>query len=422
MALSEAGATMASASGLRRIMEDIAITTSSSPGQRWLNLGIGNPASIPEVTAIWQRMTAEALRVNFASVSCRYGSSRGTPELIHAIVNYFNKRYDWNIGPQNVVVGPGSQMLCFIAAALYTGPSSGRSTNLVIPLLPDYTGYQGLCMTPGGILGVEPDVQRATGRRFRYQFDFLALERQKDIGMILLSSPSNPSGRCVTSDELERLIYSAETADVPLLIDNAYGEPFPSIGDALLAPIWHRNVINCFTMSKVGLPGERIGFAIGDERYLHSMVSFIANSALHAPQLVQMAVARALDSGDLDAVVSSAIRPFYAERRKLGERLLHSALPASVAWRLHASDGGMFSWIWVEDDWFDDGAFYQIMRDKGVFIVPGRYFFVEPENGSRLGAHARQCFRISLSTDEATLREGICLIAEALAEMQSRKS
>lgn len=421
MVFSQTGAKMASLSGLRSIMDDIATTTAASAGTHWLNLSIGNPAVIPEVTAGWQRLAAAALVDSFGDVSCRYGPARGTDELVDAVVGYFHNRYGWEIGPCNVVVGPGSQLLCFIAAALFTGPGAPRPANLVLPMVPDYTGYQALCMTPGGIVGIEPSCIQEEKRYFRYQFDFPALESRTDIGLMMLSSPSNPTGRCLDAGELDRLIGTAEKLDAPLLIDNAYGEPFPCIGEAPGTPRWHDNVINCFTVSKAGLPGERIGFAIGHEKHIDPMVSFLANSALHAPQLVQATVARALVSGELDAMVSAAIRPFYAHRRKLVETLLFDALPAEVSWRLYASQGGMFCWIWIDEDWFDDLTLYQALKAKRVFVVPGRHFFTKPEGSGRLGPHARRCFRVSISADQAALTEGIGRIAEALEEMRRDK-
>jgi valine--pyruvate aminotransferase len=415
--LSTTGVKMASLSGLRSIMDDIAATTAaSSSGVRWLNLGVGNPAYIPAVTEAWEQLTGEALAADFSTVSSRYGPSRGSPELVDAVVGYFVARYGWDIGPRNVLVGPGSQMLGFIAAALFTGPGAPCPAKLVLPMVPDYTGYQGLCLTPDGIAGVQAALDHRADRSFGYRFDFAALRRRSDLGLLLLSSPSNPTGRCLTAAELDQLIAVAADRDVPLLIDNAYGEPFPGIGDVSLPPRWHGNVINCFTLSKAGLPGERIGFVVGPERYIGPMVSFLANAAVHAPQLMQATVARALSSGVLDELVSTVIRPFYAERRKVVETLLVDTLPGEISWRLHASQGGMFCWLWIDEPWFDDLTFYQALKRKEVFVVPGRHFFTDPAGGGRLGPHARQCVRVSISANLSSLVDGIGRIAEALQE------
>lgn len=418
MIVSRAGAMMAASGGLRSIMEDIALSMADRSETPWLNLGIGNPAAIPEVAAAWREFLAGAVASSFDQAVSRYGPSRGTPELVAAIETYFRRRYNWDLGPRNIVVVPGSQMLCFMAAALFSGPAERCTARLVLPALPDYAGYHGLSLAPGVLTGVLPEIQLRGDRTFRYRLDFPAVERVSHIGLLLLSSPSNPAGRRADVDELARLARLAEERDIPLLIDNAYGAPFPGIGTDLLAPQWHRNIINCFSLSKAGLPGERIAFAIGDERYIDPLVSFLTNAALHAPQLAQVAVAEALDSGELDAIVSSAITPFYAERRRFAEAMLRAALPESVPWRLHDSHGGMFSWVWIDAAWFDDLTFYQLMKSIGVAIVPGRFFFSDLDGGGPLGLHARQCFRISLTAAAADIAAGIERIATALVQMQ----
>jgi valine--pyruvate aminotransferase len=410
---------MASLSGLRLIMEDIATTVGSATGKTWLNLGIGNPAAIPEVMDTWRRMTAKALADSFEDVSCQYGPSRGLPELVDAIASYFNRRYGWSVRPRNIVVGPGSQMLCFIAAALFTGSGATRDTQLVLPMTPDYTGYQGLSLTPGGITGVEPILQLQAGRSFRYLLDLPALEELTDVGLMLLSSPSNPAGRYASQDEIKRLVSVAQGHDVPLVVDNAYGAPFPGIGEPLMEPMWHDQIINVFSVSKAGLPGERLGFAIADERHIDPIVSFLANSSLHAPQLVQSALTHALQSDTLDTLVASAIGPFYARRRKFVESLLAGTLPESIAWHLHAAEGGMFCWVWVDEEWFDDLRLYETLKARGVFVVPGRYFFTDTEHSRGLGRHPGQCFRISITPDPDIITAGIEVIAGALGDMRA---
>ncbi|MEO3803163.1 valine--pyruvate transaminase [Nonomuraea sp. B1E8] len=416
MKLSRTGEKMSGMSGLRSIMEDVATSTASG-SSNWLNLSIGNPAPIKEVIDAWRDLTVTITAEDFAATSCRYGPSRGTPTLVKAIVDYFNARYGWGITSDNVVVGPGSQMLLFIAAAMFAGPAAeGSLQRVVLPMTPDYAGYLGLSMDRDGIAGIAPKIELFGDRSFRYAFDFDALDRCSEIGMLLLSSPSNPTGRSIDGDELTRLIGVARRRDVPLVVDHAYGTPFPRIATSQVTPRWDEHLINCFTLSKAGLPAERIGFAIGPRRYIYSMVSFMANSVLHAPQLMQMVGARALTTGLLDRLASSVISPFYRARRLFAERLLADLLPESVNWRLHASEGGMFCWLWVDHDWFDDMALYRLMKSKEVFVVPGRHFFVNPL--SMKSAYATRCFRISLSAEERVISEGLARIAEGLMELR----
>jgi valine--pyruvate aminotransferase len=408
---------MASVSGLRSIMEDVAITTANSAGDRWLNLSIGNPAPIPEVIATWQRLVSEAVADGFAAMSCGYGPSRGSARLVDAIAAYFRARYGWPVAAQNVVVGAGSQLLGFIAGAMFAGPGDGAMARIVLPSVPDYTGYQGLCMHQDGIAGVSPVIEPQGERFFRYTVDLEAVQRERNTGMFLVSSPSNPAGRSLNDAELDELIRIAERLDVPLVVDHAYGEPFPRITEAQAAPRWHPRVVNFFTASKAGLPGERIGFAVGDPRYIGPMVSFLANSALHAPQLCQLALATALETGTMDDMTSTVIKPFYQGRRRLGEKLLADSLPDSVNWKLHSSRGGMFCWLWIDHDWFDDNVVYERLKEKRVFVVPGRHFFVDPERPSRIREHATRCIRISLSAAEPDICEGMGRLGETISDM-----
>lgn len=418
MALSLSGAKMAHASGIRSIMEDIAISTRDASDDVWLNLSVGNPSPIPEVISSWRRLFDQALEQSFATASCRYGPSRGTDDLIAAIISYFGERYGWSLTEENVVVGSGSQMLSFIASAAFTGQGPAGTTKVVLPALPDYTGYQGVCLRSGGITGIEGQVELAGERRFHYRMDLDALRHQRDIGMLLLSSPSNPTGRSVTARELATLVDIAGEHDVPIFFDHAYGEPFPRIAETQVAPVWHDNIINVFTVSKAGLPGERIGFAIGAPRFIQPMMSFVANSALHAGQLAQQVTALALNSGEIDRLASTIIHPYYTHKRQTAEKLLSAIFPSDVAWRLHAGNGGMFCWLWVDEHWFDDQTLYRKAKEKRVFLVPGRPFFIDAQDQSGGPGHERGCFRISLSGDESVLTEGLERVAEALDEMR----
>ncbi|MEV6568679.1 aminotransferase class I/II-fold pyridoxal phosphate-dependent enzyme [Streptomyces kronopolitis] len=420
MQQSSRGRQMSRLSGIRSIMEDIATAGGDVSESEWLNLSPGNPSHIPVVVAAWNRLAQEALNDRFIESSTRYGPSRGTTGLVDAVVEYFNLTYGWSIGPENVVVGPGSQMLSFIATTLFTGPDAdGVMRPLVLPRLPDYTGYQGLSVDPGGIVGLEPLIVPEDRHTFHYAVDTEALARQSRMGMMLLSNPANPTGNSVDAGELKALIDTAERRDVPLVLDHAYGEPFPGVVQTRLAPVLHSHVLNLFTLSKAGLPGERIAFAIGPAELIDPMVSFIANSSLHAPQLMQAVVERALASRQIDALTTQYIKPYYKSKREMAEELLAETLPDSLNWRLHSSDGGMFCWLSIDHDWFDDLELYQLLKRKRMFIVPGRHFFVEPLTTPFLRTHGRRCIRLSLSPDEWAVAEGIDRLGEALEEMRA---
>ncbi len=65
--------------------------------------------------------------------------------------------------------------------------------------------------------------------QFKYHVDFEHLPMNDDVGLICVSRPTNPTGNVITDDELLQLDALAQRHEVPLLIDNAYGVPFPGI-------------------------------------------------------------------------------------------------------------------------------------------------------------------------------------------------
>lgn len=256
MQLSHSGAKMAGVSGLRSIMDDVAASTAGVSADDWLNLSVGNPAPIPAAREMWQAALAESLAEDFSRAGCHYGPSRGSQVLVEAIAGYFNRTYGWELGPENIVVGPGSQMVCFAAASLFAGPGPLGDRRVVLPMVPDYTGYQGLCMHDGGIVGIAPLIQREGSHRFRYALDLDALHRQSDIGMLLVSSPGNPTGRALERSDVDALTALAVERDVPLFIDHAYGSPFPQIAEVHTEPMLHRQVVHCFSASKRASPAN----------------------------------------------------------------------------------------------------------------------------------------------------------------------
>ncbi len=412
--LSAIGRQMAGPSGLRSIMDDVATTIADGGSATWTNLSVGNPARIPEVTRLWRDALEAVLRDDFEREVGGYGRSRGSTTLVEAVVDHFGRTYGWSLTGEHVVAGPGSQMICFAAAALFCGPSAdGTTRRVVLPFQPDYTGYQGLCQHADGIVGIAPRLEPRGAHRFGYAMDVDAVAAVEDIGMMLVSSPGNPTGRAVTDAEVDALERIAEERQVPLILDHAYGAPFPRVGETHRPPREHPWVIHCFSASKAGMPGERTGIAIGDPRLTTPIASFFANAVLHAPQLGQGALAHVLRSGELDRVARDVIAPHYGAQRAVAEQCLDTLLPADVRWRSHTG-AGMFSWLWFDEPWFDDLELYGRMKRENVFVVPGRHFFVDPSEHD----HARRCVRLSLSAEPSVLRRGIEVLVRVVGEMR----
>ncbi len=400
-ALTKIGAQMSNLTGVRAIMKDIIETLRAGAGQQFINLSAGNPLILPEVEQLWRNCTQELLASSeYGEVVCRYGSSQGYAPLIEAIASDFNKRYGLKLSDRNILITPGSQSLYFYAANAFGGyTSTGQLKQIVLPLSPDYTGYGGVCLFPEAIIAYKPTLDiDATAHRFKYRPDFSQLSITENTGCVIFSRPCNPTGNVLTDDEVRKIAALGAGYDVPVLIDSAYASPFPALNFTEMTPVFGKNILHCMSLSKAGLPGERVGIAIGDEKIIQVLECFQTNMCIHPSRYGQAIAARAINSGALAEISETVIRPFYQNKFKVLESTLDETMPKDLPWFLHRGEGAIFAWLWLQDLPTTDWEFYQELKQVGVIVVPGSSFFPGLREDWQ---HKHQCLRISLTgTDE----------------------
>ncbi len=357
-ALTQTGNEMSRLTGVRAIMKDIKETLRAGAGREFINLSAGNPLILPEVEQLWRDCTADLLAsAEYGEVVCRYGDSQGYQPLIEAVIRDFNRRYGLNLTDRNILITPGSQSLYFYAANAFGGhTASGIFKKIVLPLSPDYTGYGGVILVPDALIAYKPTLDiDEPAHRFKYRPDFSQLEINEETGCVLFSRPCNPTGNVLTDDEVKKIASLAAPYDIPVLIDSAYGPPFPALNFTDMVPLFGGNIVHCMSLSKAGLPGERIGIAIGDEAVIQVLECFQTNMCIHSPRYGQAIAARAINSGALAEIATSVIRPFYQDKIKIVETTLDHAMSDDVPWFLHRGEGAIFTWLWLKDlpisDW-----------------------------------------------------------------------
>ncbi|MEH1935680.1 MAG: valine--pyruvate transaminase [Nostoc sp.] len=419
-ALTQIGAQMSNLTGVRAIMKDIIETLRAGAGQQFINLSAGNPLILPEVEQLWRDCTAQLLASpEYGEVVCRYGSSQGYAPLIEAIANDFNKRYGLNLSDRNILITPGSQTLYFYAVNSFGGYTpSDELKQIVLPLSPDYTGYGGISLVPKALIAYKPTLDiDAAAHRFKYRPDFSQLSITENTGCVLFSRPCNPTGNVLTDDEVKKIAALAAPYNVPVLIDSAYAPPFPALNFTEMTPVFGDNILHCMSLSKAGLPGERIGIAIGDEKWIEVLECFQSNMSLHSSRYGQAIAAFAINSGALVEISHTVIRPFYQNKFAVLETSLEQAMPKNLPWFLHRGEGAIFAWLWLQDLPISDWEFYQRVKQVGVILVPGSSFFPGLEEE---WAHKHQCFRISLTGSDEEITTAMQRLAKVAEETYQR--
>lgn len=186
----------------------------------------------------------------------------------------------WEIEPQNIALTNGSQSAFFYLFNLFAGRrADGTTRKVLFPLTPEYIGYADSGLEEDLFVATRPNIELLPEGQFKYHVDFEHLQVTEETGMICVSRPTNPTGNVITDEELIKLDALAHQHGVPLVIDNAYGVPFPGIifqrRQAALEPEY------CAVYDRqAGPPGSRCGIIIANEKIITAISNMNGITAL----------------------------------------------------------------------------------------------------------------------------------------------
>lgn len=386
--------------------------------QDFAMMGGGNPAHIPEVNQVWKARWEELAgdAGHLARILGNYDAPAGHPPFLEALSESLARRYDWPITPANIAVVNGSQNAFFYLLNMLAPPGQSEETRarVLLPLTPEYIGYADQLIPPRSFLSIPPKVECIGDHRFKYHINFDRLQIPSDVAALCVSRPTNPTGNVLTADELAYLESLAMTHGIPLILDNAYGAPFPDIIFTGSSLKWSPNVIRVMSLSKLGLPGTRTGIIIGPEDVIASLSAMNAAIGLATGTIGQALVAPLLADGRLYELCHSVIRPYYERKSRQALNLLDAALAGTRPYRIHLSEGALFLWIWLPDLPITSAQLYQRLKERGVLVMSGHHFFYGNEAGH---PHQHQCLRLSYAQSDNTVQRGIEILADEIRQL-----
>ena len=430
MQFSKFGEKFTKNSGILQLMDDLGNALNSE--QPINMLGGGNPARIDTVNQTYWSVFKNLAEGEMGSMAIEnignYSTPQGDAKFIAALVDFFNRHYDWGLTTDNIALTNGSQNAFFYLFNLFGGQFDDQAQGsidkkILLPLAPEYVGYADAHVDGQHFIAVPPSIEfvqhQGEDGFFKYRVDFDTLENlaelhNGEIGAICCSRPTNPTGNVLTDDEMARLEAIAKRFDIPLIIDNAYGMPFPNIIYSQATLNWNEQIILCFSLSKIGLPGVRTGIVVANPQVVKAISSLNAIVNL-APTRFGAAIATPLLQDDrLKDLSDNHIRPFYQGQAKLAVQLLKQELGdlPNDAMKIHKPEGAIFLWVWFEGLPITTVELYERLKAKGTLIIPSEHFFVgvDTENFK----HAHECIRLSIAQDDDTLKKGIATIGEVV--------
>jgi len=368
-------------------------------------LGGGQPAEVPEMTALFHELVQEALDTpeSLHRIMGQYDPAEGEGEFRNAFAAMMNALYGWSVQQENVGISSGGQSACFhLFNAL-----AGDGEQVLVPLLPDYMGYRDQLVSGAAFLGIA-GIPRRTGNRFKYELDREAIMKAPDtVRLMVLSRPTNPSGNVISDDDIAFLSQECLRREIPLLIDHAYGAPFPNAVYVATESIWAPHHIHLYSLSKLGLPGTRTSIMVAAPEIITLMQKMTAVTSLANPGLGQAMIKPLILDQSLPKVCRDLITPFYQKKREHALSVLDAKLSSDVDYAIHEAEGAFFLWLWLPR--INTKELTEQLKKKGVLVISGNWFFY---GLSQPADQENHCLRLTYSMPENEVELGLSILAE----------
>jgi valine--pyruvate aminotransferase len=409
MKLSNFGTSFSSDAGIVRLMDDLG--NALSVNKSMLMLGGGNPGQIPQIQARFRQRMQDILASGdqFEQLIGNYDPPQGASRFVAALAGLLRREFGWPIGAENIATTNGSQSAFFMLFNMLAGSDdAGTARRILLPLTPEYIGYADQGIAADTFTANRPTIEHLDDHLFKYHVDFDKLTVGADINAICVSRPTNPTGNVLTNDEVAKLMTLARQHDIPLILDNAYGTPFPHIIFTDAAPVWDDNVILCMSLSKLGLPGVRTGIVIANEQIIRGLAGVNAIVNLTSGGFGAALTVDMIESGEIISISNDIVRPFYQDKANRAVDLVRRELDG-YDFAIHRPEGAIFLWLWFPGLPITCAELYQRLKNRGVLIIPGHYFFPGLADD---WTHMHECIRVTYSQSADVVERGIVIIAD----------
>ena len=326
-------------------------------GKDIIDFGMGNPdQATPDF--IVNKLTETVNKKE----THRYSKSKGIPRLRKAISDWYDRKYNVSIDPENeAIVTMGSKEgLGHLALA-----TMDKGDVILVPN-PSYPIH------PFGFIIAGADIRHVPigpGIDFFNQLEEAIANTFPKPRMLVLNFPSNPTTECVDIDFFEQVVEIAKKNEIWVIHDLAYAD---LCFDDYKAPSFlevkgAKDIgVEFFTLSKsYNMPGWRVGFCCGNKDLIGALsrVKSYYDYGLFTP--IQVASIVALNEGDQEV---NKIRDMYKERRDV----LCDGLN-KIGWEVEKPKATMFVWDKIPDKFkMKSIEFSKLLLNKcDVAVSPG---------------------------------------------------
>ncbi|PYG00777.1 aspartate/methionine/tyrosine aminotransferase [Thioalkalivibrio sp. ALE21] len=348
-------------------------------GRDIIHLEVGEPDFVTP------RGVVSAGEIALAAGETRYTPAHGREKLRRAIAQDYRNRHAAEVDPERVVVTSGASAAILLALAAGVNPGEGV-------LLPDpgyacnrqFVAARGA--RPRPLVVSAEDAWQPTAAA-------VAAAWSDTTRAVLLASPANPTGTCLSRGTLAEIVAVVEARGGLVIMDEIYGQLVFGEPERSAAAL-HPNVVVINSFSKYfAMTGWRLGWMVVPPSWVDP-VRRLAQNLFVAPSSVAQAAAMFAFEPDTEAELQQRVRELESRRD-----FLLQALP-ELGLEVRARPEGAF---YIYADCSAHGADSEalcarILDEAGVALTPGTDF--SPSDGAR---H----LRIAYTQSEARLREAV---------------
>ncbi|MBO9480544.1 MULTISPECIES: valine--pyruvate transaminase [Gammaproteobacteria] len=414
MKLSAFGEKFTSHSGILSLMDDLG--NALADGKDMIMMGGGNPAHIPEVEAVFRQRLRQITesQAEFTRLVGTYDPPQGEKDFVREMAAFLNRQFGWQLTANNIALSNGSQAAFFMLFNMFAGRyGDGGHKRIQLPLAPEYIGYADAGLSDDFFAANKPEIEHLDQHTFKYRVDFQELVIDDSIGAICVSRPTNPTGNVLTDSEIERLDSLALQHDIPMIIDGAYGTPFPKLIFTEATPRWNEHTILCLSLSKLGLPAVRTGIVVANEQVIRALSGINAIMNLAPNSTGSLLALDMIRDDSINALCENVIRPYYQEKAQFAVNCLKEKL-GDIPWHVHKPEGAMFLWLWFEGLPVSSLELYERLKARNVLVVSGHYFFPGIDDD---WPHKHECLRLTYTRDHQDVEQGLTILAEEVHKL-----
>lgn len=353
-------------------------------GEDIIDFSMGNPDG-PTPKHIVDKMIEVASRDNTHG----YSVSKGIPRLRKAISNWYKRKFDVDIDPdEEAIVTIGSKE--GIAHLMLACTDRGDTVLVPNPSYPIH--IYGAIIAGADIRSV----RMIPGVDFLAELERAIVETVPRPKMMILGFPSNPTAQCVELDFLAKVVELGKRYGIWVVHDLAYadicfdGYKAPSI---MQVPGAKDIAVEFFTMSKsYNMAGWRLGYMVGNKELVHALARIKSYHDYGTFTPLQVAAIEALE-GDQSCV--EEVRLKYQKRRDILWKGLNE-----IGWSVECPKASMYIWAKIPEPYRKLGSVEfskRLLEDAKVAVSPGIGF----------GEYGDDHVRIALIENEFRIRQAL---------------